>query len=195
MINKILPWLGTLSALALFTGCEAFKASPAWSAATSLRIEGRGDYTKSEAYAKNASGELAQRGIRNKIVTFRYTVEDGSQGVAAITRSCVIYRDESRPKYPWWMIDNMTRVPIWLPNGSVAEQVHFATRHDSEIVALSDMSGKAPEGGVQSASSALTPDKAKESEFYRENGTAYDSESSMDRRKMEEIGDGGTTGR
>lgn len=168
--------------LLLFTGCGAFKASPAWAAATSLKVPGKGDYDQSGAYARAVSAELSRQGIENKVVTFRYSVIDGANAEKVITRSSVIYKDDTQPGYPWWLIDNLIRLPVWLPNGSVAEQVHFVTRYQPEILATDE--GRAPVYvGVPAVADAPAAGNM-DSLFLKLNGTTFDPNSAMDRRKM-----------
>jgi len=181
---KGFPLLVSLSALlVLSTGCDVFRASPGWSVATSLHVGGKGDYKQSEAYAKAVSSELTRRGIENKLVTFRYTVAGNDNAPQIITRSSVIYRDETG-NYPWWLIDNMLALPVWLPNGSVAEQVHFVTRYEPEIIAVNEPERQ---GRYASSQAVSAEEKKREFEFYKYNASAYDPESELDRRKMKAL--------
>ncbi len=180
--NRVLQALGLFCVtVLLLPGCGVFKSSPAWSTATSLNVPGRGNYEQSEAYARGVSSELTRHGIKNELVTFRYSVADDYNRSKVITRTSVIYRDETRPRYPWWLVDNLVRLPVWLPNGSVSEQVHFVTRYQPEILALN---GQKLLDEVGASPKPLTAQSEREDLFYKENGTAYDSESSVDRRKM-----------
>ncbi|SRR5579862_155431 len=190
----LLPALGVVLA-----GCGVLKPSRAWSVATSLDVPGKGDYDESSAYAKGVSRELSRQGIPNKLVTFHYTVCDKYEVPHVITRSSVLYRDESQKAYPWWLMDNMVRLPVWLPNASLADQVHFVTRYNPEIIDVKEgkLAGEtatptaivtvvaAPPGSASKP--VLSEDKKDAALFYKENGTPYDPSSSIDRRKMEAL--------
>src|SRR5207302_553817 len=110
--------LSVLLGAALFasSGCQMFQRSKAWELATSERIPGQGDWTRSDEYARDLQKLLAANGVPNKRVTFRYTVNSRGGEEKSVTQSVVIYRDDLSPKYPWWLMDNQRGSPTWLPN-------------------------------------------------------------------------------
>jgi hypothetical protein len=178
------------------SGCGMFKSSEAWETVMNTKIPGRGDPAQSDAYARQLQHVLAAKGIESKIVTFRYSVNsrgvnvrsDGKSVVTGLSEfSVLLYRNDTTPDNPWWMMDNALSAPVWLPNGTLEQQLRFAGRRPLEIVAVRDSSGASAVAASQrpapsSASEPVAGDWAYL--FRRIHGSRYDPASAMDRHKM-----------
>jgi hypothetical protein len=77
---------------------------------------------------------LSDDAVEHKLVTYQYRYTTRLREEAIGTRTAVIYRDNHSPNYPWWLVDERTRKPVWLPNGDVQKQVQFYAQHHTEIV-------------------------------------------------------------
>src|SRR5215210_3008844 len=120
---------------ACLCSCQSLERSKGWDTVMTARIPGRGDQMQSEAYAQQMHEQLSGKGVENKLITLRYTTYGREQRV--MTHGAVIYRNETTPEFPWWFVDNTRAAPLWLPNGTLEEQLRFATRlHDFEIVSV-----------------------------------------------------------
>ena len=175
-----------LAAVFALSGCQMFQRSKAWELATSAseHIPGQGDWARSDEYARGLQKLLAENGVPNKRVTFRYTVNSRRGEEKSVTQSVVIYRDDLSPKYPWWLIDNLREAPTWLPNDSLDKQIQFARfERDFEIVAVHEAGGGAKEHEEESDAAAKESRDWK-ALFRQVHGTVYDANSPVDRRKM-----------
>lgn len=107
--------------------CRTVKRSEAWTTVTSMQTPRRGDPRHSENFAREMHAQLIAKGVESKLVRIRYTTNRNGQEQTRI-HEAVVYRNETTPDYPWWFMDNMRTTPEWLPNGTLADQVRFATR-------------------------------------------------------------------
>lgn len=173
---KTIPFASLLVTALTFSGCGQFRSSQAWSVATDTRIADRGE-AGGEAYAEGLQQKMAARGVEARVVKFHYRVSPQTDG---ITQTGVIYRNETTPRFPWFFVDNRTSKPVWLPNGSVEEQLRFVVRNPT-IEVLETRDASAP------VATRLAPEKRVDqwaSIFRQMHGTAYDSSSPVDRAKM-----------
>ena len=190
----------SIAACLAFTGCSVFHKSPTWATVVRTRIALPREGDASQAYAEGLHRELKAARIEHKVVTYQYHYVSRLRGDATVERTAVLYRDDTHPKYPWWLKDESSGRPLWLPNGSVEQQLRFYVGRDVEIVDPGRMSGgkqvvaisypsqkrhiaRAPRPvlpPVAEAPRGLDPDEA-----YRDaHGTQFNSARATDREKM-----------
>lgn len=145
-----------------FTGCQVFERSDAWQQAVRTRpAETAHDPDPSLAYAAKLHRVLADRGVEHKVVTyqFRYTTRLREEAVG--TRTAVVYRDTRPSNYPWWLKDDRQHLPVWLPNGSLGQQVSFYIRRRAEIIDEKNYPAGGASGKAVAANPAARPWSAK----------------------------------
>ena len=76
--------------------------------------------------------------VPHKVVTYDYPFRSKYDGEGTAQRTSVIYRDDASPKYPWWIMDERLKRPVWLPSETVQKQVSFFLRRPATIVTLRD---------------------------------------------------------
>jgi len=131
-----------------FAGCQVFKKSETWDRVTQVRVPLGAGEDPSSAHAQRLHEVLQAGGVEHKVVNFHATNGGGS-------RTAVIYRDETNPRSPWWLMDSTMRQPTWLPNDSLEKQVRFAVRQPVTISSVEEhRPGAADQGPSQIASSS-----------------------------------------
>ncbi len=128
------PIFIALSACLCLTGCQLFQKSPAWEKVVHTRIPITPNADVSMNYAQNLRRELHADGIESKVVTYQFRFRAPLRDDETLQRSAVIYRDNTNAKYPWWLKDETSNRPVWLPNADIATQVRFYIGHDVEIL-------------------------------------------------------------
>jgi len=117
------------------TGCQVFVKSKTWNAVVSVRP---GDSFRqadpSAYYAEKLHQELLDQGVEHYVVTYQYHYYTGHYEEALGTRTAVVYRDEADSRYPWWLKDDRTATPFWLPAGELNAQLSFYSRRKAEVI-------------------------------------------------------------
>ncbi len=207
LIQMSKPLALSIVACAVLAGCQIFQPSPTWKKVVNLRVPLPRDGDASKIYAAALDRELTASGVEHKVVTYQYHYRSRVSDDATAEYTAVIYRDGANPKYPWWLKDERHGRPLWLPNGSIEQQIEFYVGRDVEITGGGD--GKAVAVGelepilrritrslrLSAPRPRETPPPVAESlklpSFYEAfrniHGTEYDATSPVDRKKMEEI--------
>ena len=193
---KKLPSIALAACLGL-TGCQVFHTSRIWSKVVHSDIEASETGDVSKSYAEALHRELAAGGIEHKVVTYQYHYRSRLREDATAQRSAVIYRDDSNPTYPWWLMDESHGRPTWLPNGEVAAQLRFYIHRDAEIVdtkATPANTGRriitrhhkhsVHTGRALPRVTEEAPDLDPNATFFSVHGANFDSDSAADREKM-----------
>ncbi len=129
------PLALSIAACLGFAGCHVFEKSATWEQTVRARpAETTRDPDPSDAYARKLHTVLADRGVEHQVVVYQYRYTTRLREEAVSTRTAVIYRDESNPRYPWWLKDDRSIKPFWLPNGSLDKQVSYYLRRKAEII-------------------------------------------------------------
>ena len=191
----------SIAACLAFTGCQIFHKSPTWKKVVSTRVALPADGDSSTIYADGLHRELKASRIEHKVVTYQYRYRSPLRDDATAERTAVIYHDETNPKYPWWIKDESSGRPTWLPNGSVEQQLRFYVGRDVEVTSPDRLSGdgkgiagsdrepvlrriaralRLAPPAIAEAPRGLDPDET----FRSVHGTAFDSTSRTDREKM-----------
>lgn len=181
----------TVSILACFalSGCSLFQKSPTWDKVVRTRVSLPRDGDSSRTYAEGLHHELKAAGVENKVVTYQYRFRSRLREDAIAESTAVIYRDDSNATYPWWIKDERSGRPTWLPNASVQQQVRFYVGRDVEIVGPeAGYGGKRivrMEARPRRAAGSLAADgSSSEAIFQDAHGTAFNKNSAVDRAKM-----------
>ena len=178
-----------LCACLVFTGCQIFRKSPTWDKAVSTRISVPREGDPSKQYADGLHREFKAGRIAHKVVTYQYRYSSRLRQDATAERTAVIYRDDANPKYPYWLKDETSNRPVWLPNGDTAQQLRFYVGRDVEIVDA----GRGYGGGNKEvvrpkmrhrSAEQIAPPDSDDAIFRIAHGTSFDATSEMDREKM-----------
>lgn len=173
----------------LLTGCQIFRKSPTWDKAVNTRISVPREGDTSEQYAAGLHREFRADRIEHKVVTYQYRYSSRLRQDATARRTAVIYRDDTNPKYPYWLKDETSNRPVWLPNGDTAQQLRFYVGREVEILDAERGYGGEnkevvrPKMRHRSAEQIAPPDSV-EAVFRVAHGTAFDATSEVDRVKM-----------
>ena len=193
----------SIAACIALTGCQLFHKSPIWKKVVSTRIALPREGDTSKIYAEGLHRELLAGDIEHKVVTYQYSYRSHLRSDATAERTVVIYRDDVNAKYPWWLKDERRGRPVWLPNGSVEEQLQFYVGQDVDIVSTGDGKQMAPVAErepvlrriARSLRLSVPPPPVAErlqlpsfyAIFRNTHGTEYDPTSPVDRKKMQAI--------
>ena len=134
-----------LAACLAFTGCQMFRKSPTWAKAVDTRIAlpAVGDISKE--YAAGLHRAFKADHISHKVVTYQYRYSSRLREDASAERTAIIYRDDTNPTYPYWLKDETSNRPVWLPNGSVEQQLRFYIGRDVQVLDPASGSGDGKE--------------------------------------------------
>ncbi len=135
-MNK--PLSLALAACVTLTGCQAFKKSETWDKITHSRIDTMNAADPGKAYADELSRKLKTSRIEHKVVNYQYHYRNSAREEAVGHGTAVIYRDDVHPEHPWWLKDEKSGRPVWLPNGETSQQIAFYIRRNAEIVDTDD---------------------------------------------------------
>ena len=214
-MQKLLP-LSVALCLSL-AGCQVFEKSKTWDTVTSVRP---GDSFRqadpSAYYAEKLHQVLLKEGVEHCVVTYQYHYYTHRYEEAVGRRTAIVYRDDADGQHPWWLKDDRTATPFWLPDSNLDEQLSFYCRRKAEVLEKKHYpahgSGKevvaprrtaqnkvqfrtsialwvspASNGPARQASHPVPRDERLEKLFRARNGSSYDPTSAIDRRKMEQL--------
>src|SRR5688572_28636460 len=106
------PLFLSLAISVALTGCST---SPTWSRVRSVRVDVRDTADPSGVYAEQLSSVLRTAGVEHRVVTYQFRYHTRLREEAVGTRTAVIYRDDSNPANPWWLMDDRAKNPVWVP--------------------------------------------------------------------------------
>ena len=167
-----------------FTGCSLFQKSPTWDKVVRTRIDVPREGDTSRIYAEGLHHELKAARVEHKVVTYQYRYRSRLRDDAIAERTAVIYRDDSNAKYPWWIKDERSGRPTWLPNAGTQQQIHFYVGRDVEIVGPDDGKQVAPPESHHRHATHTAPASGRDAMFRQSHGTAFNPASALDREKM-----------
>ena len=128
----------SLAVCLTLTGCSVFKKSKTWEKVTQAKPDVRAEADPSKAYASQLHRDLAKDNVEHKVVTYQYRYKTRLREDAVGVRTAIVYKDNTNPANPWWIMDERLGKPVWLPNGQLDKQVAFYLRRDAEIVEQHD---------------------------------------------------------
>jgi hypothetical protein len=139
------------------TSCQVFEKSEIWDAVTHVTPgDAIRDPDPSAAYSVKLHRVLLEQGVEHFVVTYQFHYFTHQRDEAVDTRTAVVYRDPVSSAYPWWLKDERSATPVWLPNGDLAAQISFYIRRPAQVIdqkhfAAGAKSGKATLGMFQPA--------------------------------------------
>jgi len=117
------------------TSCQVFEKSEIWENVTHVRPgDSIRDPDPSASYAEKLHRALLEQGVEHIVVTYQYHYFTHQRDEAVETRTAIVYRDNADQNYPWWLKDDRTSTPIWLPNGELAKQISFYIRRTAQVI-------------------------------------------------------------
>jgi len=117
------------------SGCQVFEKSKTWDTVMSVRPgDSFREADPSSSYAEKLHRVLLEQGVEHYVVTYQYHYYTHQYEEALGTRTAVVYRDDVDSRYPWWLKDDRSATPVWLPNGELDKQLSFYCRRPAEII-------------------------------------------------------------
>jgi hypothetical protein len=115
--------------------CQVFEKSEIWDAVTHVTPgDSIRDPDPSAAYAVKLHRVLLEQGVEHFVVTYQFHYFTHERDEAVDTRTAVVYRDPVSSAYPWWLKDERTATPVWLPNGDLSSQISFYIRRPAQVI-------------------------------------------------------------
>ena len=135
-----------LAACLTLAACEGSKQKTTWEKVTETRADKTAKSAdRSEAYADKLHKVLKADNVEHKVVTYQYRYKTRMREEAVGTNTAVIYKDDSNPENPWWLMDARLGKPVWLPGQDVNKQVAFYLRRNAEVVEQKEFIGDGPQ--------------------------------------------------
>ena len=125
--------------LLVLAGCQS--QSPTWQKVVKVSHSTGDAENAPRVYAGELHRTLKEAGVPHKVVTFDFSYQGALHPFANTQRTAVIYQDSTSPRHPWWIMDRTLDRPVWLPEGTVENQVRFYLRRPAEIVSVSNFAG------------------------------------------------------
>ncbi|MCE9609282.1 MAG: hypothetical protein K8R23_03545 [Chthoniobacter sp.] len=135
----------TLAVCFALAACTPAKQKSAWQQVRETKpdkVAANSDPT--EAYRTKLHKVLAENKVEHKLVTYQYRYKTRMREDALGTQTAVIYKDNSDPENPWWLVNERTGRPVWLPGQDVNKQVAFYLRRKAEVLEQKEFSGGEP---------------------------------------------------
>ncbi len=122
--------------------CTGSKPKTTWQKVTDTRPDkvASGE-DPSQAYVEKLQKILAEDKVDHRVVTFQYRYETRLRDEAVGTGTAVIYKDNSDPANPWWLMSNRLHKPVWLPGQDLDKQVSFYLRRTAQVIEHRDYVG------------------------------------------------------
>lgn len=139
-------------------GCQVFEKSETWNQAVKVQPgESKRDPDPSRAYAAKLHEVFAGLGIEHKVVVYQYRYTTRRREEAVGTHTAVVYRDNSNPRYPWWLKDDRSVEPFWLPNGHLGKQISFYLQRDATVIEEKEYPARGGSGKASVAAEHRAP--------------------------------------
>ena len=139
----------TLAACLALAACTGSKQKTTWQKVRETKPDKVAATTDpAEAYLNKLHKVLAADKVEHKVVTYQYRYQTRMRDEAVGTQTAVLYKDNSDPRNPWWLVNTRTGKPVWLPGEDVNKQVAFYMRRKAEVVAQQSFGGGEPGGAA-----------------------------------------------
>ena len=125
--------------------CEGSKQKTTWQKVTETRPDKVAAADPGEAYTNKLHKVLAADKVEHKVVTYQYRYQTRMRDEAVGTHSAVLYKDNSDPHNPWWLMDERLGKPVWLPGEDVNKQVAFYLRRNAQVLEEKQFTGGEPQ--------------------------------------------------
>lgn len=143
-MNK--PCSITLAVCLALTACNGSKQKSTWQKVRETKPDKvPASVDSNEAYTKKLNKVLNENKVEHKVVTYQYRYKTRMREDAVGTHSAVIYKDNSDPENPWWLVNERTGKPVWLPGQDVNKQVAFYLRRKAEVTEEKVFTGGEPQ--------------------------------------------------
>ena len=134
-----------LAAGLTLAACEGSKQKTTWQKVTETKPDKVAAADPGDAYTKKLHKLLTAEKVEHKVVTYQYHYETRLRDQAVGTHSAVLYKDNSNPQNPWWLMDERLGKPVWLPGEDVNKQVAFYLRRQAQVVEQKQFTGGEPQ--------------------------------------------------
>lgn len=139
-MNK--PAALTLAVCLTLAACEGSKQKSTWQKVTETKPDKvAASADRGEAYTAKLHKVLAAEKVEHKVVTYQYRYQTRMREEAVGTHQAVLYKDNSDPRNPWWLMDERLGKPVWLPGEDVSKQVEFYLRRTAQVVEQKEFTG------------------------------------------------------
>ena len=131
-MNK--PCSLALAVCLTLTACNESKQKSTWQKVretTPDKVAATAD--PNEAYTKKLNKVLNENKVEHKVVTYQYRYKTRMREEAVGTHSAIVYKDNSDPQNPWWLVNERTSKPVWLPGQDLNKQISFYLRRKAEV--------------------------------------------------------------
>ena len=143
-----------LAASLALCGCSIFQRSPAWESVVASRAQyGSGSVDAKDSYLEHLHRVLSGAGVEHQLVTYQFHFHNAYREESVETAKAILYRDETTPRNPWWIMDEFHHVPVWLPNAELKAQLGFFTQQTVEVVTVQQY----PAAGVERRDARTAP--------------------------------------
>ena len=139
------PYSLALAVGLTLAACEGSKQKTTWQKVTETKPDKVAAADPGEAYTNKLHKMLTAEKVQHKVVTYQYHYETRLRDQAVGTHSAVLYKDNSNPQNPWWLMDERLGKPVWLPGEDVNKQVAFYLRRDAQVVEQKQFTGGEPQ--------------------------------------------------
>lgn len=143
-----IPLSIALAASLVLCGCSVFHRSPTWDSVVASRSHYSGSVDAKDSYLNRLHQVLQSAGVEHKLVTYSIHIHNvyGEEGIQ--TATAILYRDETTPRNPWWVMDEYHHVPVWLPSWALDAQLEFFVKAPVDVISVKEFSGSAPQPAV-----------------------------------------------
>ena len=128
-----------------FAACTGSKQKTTWQKVRETKPDKEIAGDSVEAYRKKLHNFLLAEKVEHKVVTYQYRYQTRLRDEAVSTQTAIIYKDNTDPKNPWWLVNERTGKPVWLPGEDVSKQVGFYLRRKAEVLAQTSFAGGEPQ--------------------------------------------------
>lgn len=153
----------TLAVCLALTACTPSKQKSTWQKVRETKPDKvAANADPAEAYRGKLHKLLADDKVEHKVVTYQYRYKTRLREEALGTHTAVIYKDNSDPENPWWIVNERTGKPVWLPGQDLNKQVAFYLQRKAEVLEKQEFSGGEPSQTEMLAkhTPALRPDSS-----------------------------------
>lgn len=142
------PYTLALAVGLTLAACEGSKQKTTWQKVTETRPDKVAAADPGEAYTNKLHKVLAADKVEHKVVTYQYRYQTRMRDEAVGTHSAVLYKDNSDPHNPWWLMDERLGKPVWLPGEDVNKQVAFYLRRNAQVLEEKQFTGGEPQAAA-----------------------------------------------
>ena len=96
-----------------------------------------------DSYLNRLHQVLTNAGVEHKLVTYQFHYHNAHWEEAVESATAILYRDDTTPRNPWWVMDEYHHVPVWLPNWELDAQLEFFNKRPVEVISVKDFAGHA----------------------------------------------------